>query len=569
MAKWKLKEKTEIPGHLRDIGISQTLLEILLSRGISTKDEMFSFMQPDYDRDMHDPFLFVQMKKVVDRISLAREKKEKIAIFGDYDADGITSSVILGETLNELGILNCVYIPDKRYEGYGMNINAIDKLIDEGANLIITVDCGITNIAETAHAKKRGAEVIIIDHHHVPDKVPEAYAIINPHMKDSGYPFAMLAGVGVAFKVVQAIYKTLLSDKVEQTKWMLDLVAIGTIADCVPLVDENRLIAKYGMVVLSKTRRTGLKELCAVGRIDVESNVSDTQKISFHVAPRINAAGRIDHANVAFELLSEQIAPRARELALEIEGHNQTRQKVTEQVAGEVRVLAENMFKDRKLIFAVGEHFPIGIVGLVAGKIAQEYNKPVVILQKGEKESMGSLRSIPIVNIIESLEKCSEYLVKFGGHAQAAGITVSNEKIEQLHEALLKVVEDEIGDKDITPEILIDAAIEPAQIDFDLLDGLEKLRPFGEGNREPVFLTEKLLVDEVRIVGNGNKHLKLKLRAQDGSPKIFDAISFNGMQKFPPLSAGTQIDAVFSLQRDDWNGNSKIQMNVVDLKVKN
>jgi len=568
MAKWKLREKTEIPGHLRDIGIPQTLLEILLSRGVSTKEEMLAFMQPDYDRDMYDPFLFVQMKKVVDRISLARDKKEKIAIFGDYDADGITSSVILGETLNELGISNCVYIPDKRYEGYGMNINAIDKLIDEGANLIITVDCGITNIAETEHAKKRGAEVIIVDHHHVPDKVPEAYAIINPHMKGSGYPFQMLAGVGVTFKVVQAIYKTLLSDKVEQTKWMLDLVAIGTIADCVPLVDENRLIAKYGMVVLSKTRRMGLKELCAVGRIDVESNVSDTQKISFHVAPRINAAGRIDHASVAFELLSEKIATRARELALEIEGHNQTRQKVTEQIAGEVRILAENMFKDRKLIFAVGEHFPIGIVGLVAGKIAQEYNKPVVILQKGEKESMGSLRSIPIVNIIESLEKCSEYLVKFGGHAQAAGITVSNEKIEQLHEALLKVVENEIGDKDITPEILIDAEIDPAQIDFDLLDGLEKLRPFGEGNREPVFLTEKLLIDEVRIVGNGNKHLKLKLRAQDGTPKIFDAISFNGIQKFPPLSAGTQIDAVFSLQRDDWNGNSKIQMNIVDLKVK-
>lgn len=465
-----------------------------------------------------------------------------------------------------------------------MNMPAIDEFAKKGARLIISVDCGITNVQEVAYANKMGIDVIIVDHHHVPEETPDAYAIINPHMEKSCYPFKNLAGVGVAFKVVQAIYQSMMPDKFEQTKWFLDLVAIGTVADCVPLVDENRIIVKYGMIVLSKTRRTGLRELCSVGRIDMQSGTTDTQKISFHVAPRINAAGRIDHANVAFELLSEQDVLRARELALEIEGHNQKRQKVTEQVAGEVRVLADNMFKNDKLIFAVGEHFPVGVVGLVAGKIAQEYNKPVAILQKGEKESTGSLRSIPLVNIIESLGECGKHLLKFGGHAQAAGITVANEKIDILHKALAEVIEKKIGDKDITPEISIDLKMEPQEIDFDLLNALEKLRPFGEGNREPVFLMENLVVDESRIVGNGNKHLKLKLRAQDDSsrltetkssrrdetenPKIFDAISFNGMRKFPALPAETVIDAVFSLQKDEWNGNSKIQMNIIDIKVK-
>jgi single-stranded-DNA-specific exonuclease len=567
MAKWKLKEKIDIPYSLKDTNLSETILKLLVLRGIDKQEDVRFFLNPDYDRDMHDPFLFVQMGNVVERIRQAKESGEKVAIFGDYDADGITSSVIIKETLDELGVENLVYIPDKKTEGYGINTGAIDYFLEKGVKLIISVDCGITNIKEIAYANEKSINVIVVDHHHVPEAIPAALAIINPHMEGSGYPFRELAGVGVAFKVVQAVYDRLLAEKKEQTKWMLDLVAIGTIADCVPLVDENRIIAKYGMIVLSKTRRIGLRELCTVGRINVESGVSDTQKISFHVAPRINAAGRIDHANVAFELLSEQDVPRARELALEIEGHNQKRQKITEQVAGEVRVLADNMFKDSKLIFAVGEHFPVGVVGLVAGKIAQEYNKPVVILQKGEKVSVGSLRSIPIVNIVESLGKCSDHLVKFGGHAQAAGITVANENIESLHKALSEIVEKEIGENDITPEIAIDLKVDPADIDFDLLDALEKLRPFGEGNREPIFLTENLVVDESRIVGNGNKHLKLKLRAQDGTPKIFDAISFNGMKKLPLLSAGMEVNAVFSLQKDEWNGNSKIQMNIVDIKI--
>lgn len=568
MAKWKLKEKIDVPYSLKGTTLSETILKLLVLRGIDKQDDIKLFLDPDYDRDMHDPFLFIQMGIVVERIKQAKENSEKVAIFGDYDADGITSSVIIKETLDELGIENLVYIPDKKTEGYGINTGAIDYFMEKEVKLIISVDCGITNIKEISYANEKGLNVIVVDHHHVPETIPAAFAIINPHMEGSGYPFKDLAGVGVAFKVVQAVYDRLLAEKKEQTKWMLDLVAIGTIADCVPLVNENRIIAKYGMIVLSKTRRIGLKELCTVGRINVESDISDTQKISFHVAPRINAAGRIDHANVAFELLSEQSVPRARELALEIEGHNQKRQKVTEQVAGEVRVLANNMFKDRKLIFAVGENFPVGVIGLVAGKIAQEYNKPVVILQKGENVSVGSLRSIPIVNIIESLGKCSEYLVKFGGHAQAAGITVANENMESFHKALAEVVEKEIGENDITPEMLIDLKVNPADIDFDLLDGLEKLRPFGEGNREPIFLTENLIVDESRIVGNGNKHLKLKLRAQDGTPKIFDAISFNGMKKLPSLSAGMEVDAIYSLQRDEWNGNSKIQLNIVDIKLR-
>ncbi len=571
MAKWTVKDMKTEKNNLADARLMHpVLVRILGGRNIISRDEVESFLNPDYSLHMHDPFIFSQMEKVMERIKTAKERKETVAIFGDYDADGITSTIILRETLEQLNLKCIIYIPDKKVEGYGLNIAAIEYFKEQGAELIFTVDCGITSIEQVSYAKKNGLETIVIDHHQVQEKLPEAFAIINPHMKDCGYPFAQLAGVGVTFKVVQAIYQRFMPEKSDQTKWLLDLVAIGTIADCVPLINENRVIAKYGLIVLSKTRRIGIRELCKVGRIDFESleAQSDAQKVSFYIAPRINAAGRIDHANTAYELLSTTDEITSRDRALEIEGHNQQRQKITEQVTQEVRVVAQNLYKDKPLVFGIGEHFPAGIVGLVAGKITSEYNKPAVILQKGEKESKGSLRSIPLVNIVDVLTRCSDLLLKFGGHAQAAGITIANDKLDAFHDRLLKIVEKMVDGVDISPEIHIDTEVSSAEIDFELLAGLEKMRPFGEGNPEPVLLMKDLLVDEARIVGNGQKHYKLKLRAED-SPKIFDAICWKGVEKYGALAAGTVVDVIFTLQKDEWNGNRKIQMNVVDVKVKN
>lgn len=566
MANWILNEKKKDFSEV-SVSLHQIVKEILFSRGISTEKEIREFISPNYETDSHDPFLFADMEKVVERIKRAQEKKEKVVIFGDYDADGVTASIILTEIFNDLGIESFVYIPDKLSEGYAMNSEAIEEFKKKNVSLIITVDCGITNIAEVEKANSLGIDVIITDHHHVPEEVPKALAIINPHAPNSGYPFQDLAGVGVAFKVAQAIYEKLLSGKKEQTKWMLDLVAIGTIADCVPLIGENRLFAKYGLMVLSKTRRVGLRELFTVGRIVIEEKtLPDTKKVSFYIAPRINAAGRIKHANLAYDLIFENDPVKARDFALEIESQNTQRQKITEKVVEEVKILAENMYKDKKFIFAVGEHFPVGVIGLAAGKIAQAFNKPTAIFQKSEETCTGSFRSIPKVNIIETIGECKDLLVRFGGHSQAAGATVKNENLEKFYEKMDALISQKLKGIDIAEEILIDAQLDAKDLDFNLVEDLEKLKPFGEGNREPVFLLKNMTVREKKIVGNGNKHVKLFLTPED-QPKVFEAISFNSYDKYIDVTEGNQVDILCSVQKDEWNGNSKIQLTLIDLKV--
>jgi single-stranded-DNA-specific exonuclease len=565
MAKWSMREIPEISKDLESSAFNKIIKSLISLRGVESEKDAIKFFDPDYDRDIFDPFLFCQMEKVVERIKKTKEQKEKVAIFGDYDADGITSSVILKQTFDDLGLESFVYIPDKKKEGYGLNLLAIEKFKEQGVSLIITVDCGITGVSEVEKAKSFGIDVIITDHHHIPENIPEAFAIINPHQKDCGYPFADLAGVGVAFKVACAVYSRLMPEKKEQTKWMLDLVAIGTVADCVPLISENRIFVRYGLLVLAKTRRVGLLELFSVGRILIdENNIPDTKKISFYVAPRINAAGRIDHANLAYDLISENNQVKARNFALELEDSNSQRQKITEQVVKDVKILAENYFADKKFIFATSEHFPIGIVGLVAGKIAGQYNKPVAIFQKNEFESKGSFRSIPQINIIEIIEKCKELLLRYGGHSQAAGVSVENDKMESFYEKMNDLIEKELAGKDMTPLIIVDTEISAVDIEFGLLEGLEKMQPFGEGNLEPLFLMKKVEVLEVRVLGNGKKHLKLFLKPSDGSPKIFEAVAFNSYDKMEKVAAGNIIDIVFSLGRDQWNGNNKIQLILED-----
>ncbi len=574
MAKWLKKESVEIPVDF-SLKLHPLVAKILLARGLKSEIELEKFITPDYQTDTHDPFLFSQMEKLVERIKQARDLREKVIIFGDYDADGITSSAILKETFSELGIEADVYIPDKRTEGYGLNLLAIDLFKVAGVKLIITVDCGITSLAETAKAKEFGIDVIITDHHHVPAQVPDAFAIINPHQEGCGYPFAELAGVGVAFKVVQAIYARLMPEKIGQTKWMLDLVSIGTIADCVPLIGENRLFVKYGLVVLSKTRRIGLLELFTVGRIAIdESAIPDTKKVSFYVAPRINAAGRINHANLAYNLIIEKDVIRARDFALELEASNTQRQKITSEIVSEIKALAETQYKDKKLIFAIGEHFSIGIVGLVAGKIAQQYGKPTAVFQQGEQESKGSFRSIPQINIIEAIGQCSQFLVKFGGHSQAAGVSVRNDQLENFQKALEAIIEKQLEGIQLEVEIIIDGQVAAAEIDFKLIADIEKLRPFGIGNEEPILLLENLIISEKRFLGSEKKHVKFFLVAAEAEPigskdkmKVFEAISFGGGEKFAAFKEGDRIDVVCNLQRDDWNGNSRIQLNVVDMRL--
>jgi len=569
MPNWKIKEKVKINNVELEKKYHPVVLQLLSNRGIEKKEDIEKYFKADYETDVSDPFLFADMEKAVARIAEAKEKKEKIAIYGDYDADGVTATALLFETLEKLGFKNVVvYIPDRQLEGYGMNMEAIEFLHKEKINLIITVDCGITSQEEIEKAVKLKMDVIITDHHHIPRELPKALAIINANIKNCQYPEKNLAGVGAAFKLAQALYQKMKPEEAEQLKWSLDLVAIGTVADCVPLLGENRVLAKYGLIVLSKTKRNGLLEMFKVGRISIsEDDMPDTHKISFQIAPRINAAGRMDHASFSYKLMIEKDAIKARDMALEVESKNQSRQKITGEITREVRAIAENMFKGKKFIFAENEHWPVGLLGLVAGKISDEFNKPTLILQRQEKEFVGSLRSIPQINIIETLEKCSKLIIKFGGHAQAAGVRVAHDKIEKFYAKFGQLIEDQLAGKDITPQIEIDAEIGADDLNWDLVGQIKKMEPFGEGNEEPVFLARNMIVESFRIVGNGSKHLKISLRSGDNSPKIFDGIGFGMGDKFPNLKNGDCVDIIFNLQEDEWNGNKKIQLKLIDLRI--
>lgn len=568
-SQWIVKKASEVADSFGSEKYNSIILQILSARGIRTEQEIEKFFNFNYEKDILDSFLFADMRKAVARIIEAKNQKEKVAIFGDYDADGVTATAVLFEALSKLGFENIdIYIPDRQAEGYGMNPEAVEYLHSRGVKLIITVDCGITNVAEVEKARELGMEVVITDHHHIPETLPAAVALINPHLKNCGYPFEDLCGVGVAFKLAEALYRELDSQNAEQLKWLLDLVAIGTIADCVPLLGENRVLVKYGLLVLSKTRRIGLQEMFKVGRIAIDENaIPNTQKVAFQIAPRINASGRMDHASLSYELITADNRIMARDIALEVEGKNQQRQKITAEIVREVRVLAENSYKDKKLIFAHNENWPVGILGLIAGRIADEFRKPTIVLQKQAREYVGSLRSIPEVNIVEALGECEDLVIKFGGHSQAAGVRVAEENIEKFYERLSEAVESKLKGKEIAPKIEIDLELEAKDVNWELAAQIKKMEPFGEGNEEPVFLLKNMIVDDLRVVGNGSKHLKLALLDGGGSPKIFGAIGFGMGEKFPALKIGDKIEIVCNIQEDEWNGNKKIQLNLIDLRL--
>lgn len=569
---WKLKESEELEFEAdlddnQSFSLHPQVLKLLFQRGVRNKEDIKKFIFPNYDEDVKDPFLFKDMKKAMERLKLAKEKNEKILVFGDYDADGITSSLILKITLEAIGFDVSVYIPNKE-EGYGLNDEALKNFSQQGVTLVITTDCGISNKNEVAGAGKIGMDIIITDHHHIPPEIPRAVAVINPKITDCGYPEKNLAGVGVAFKFVEAIYETFLPNKKSDTKWMLDLVAIGTIADMVPLIGENRTMVKFGLLVLSKTRRVGLQEMFRVGRILIdENNFPDARKISFQIAPRINAASRMTHAEKAFALLAEGDRVLARDMALDIEAQNSRRQKETAQIVSEAEKIASNFFKDKNFILVANQNFPVGILGLVAGKMTDKFKRPVAILKKGETESKGSFRSIPKIDIIETIEACSELLIKYGGHSQAAGITIKNENLEKFYDKMVGIIDEKLKGEDLAPEIKFDLELKSEDIGVDLIEDLKKMEPFGQGNELPVFMMKELIIQDLKWLGNGEKHLKLFIRPKDGSPKIFEAIGFSMSDKFKDLKIGDEISLLFNLEEDEWNGNKKIQMKIIDIKV--
>ncbi len=565
---WNIKINQDVA--LLPKGEYHPVIEVLLNdRGYTLPEQKAAFLSPQYDRDVHDPFLFVAMEGVVERIKKAREQKETVGIFGDFDADGVTSSVILRVGLEKLGLAPLVYLPDKLSEGHGLSVQAVDFFVREGATLIVTLDCGMMNHQEIALAKERGIETIVVDHHHVPEILPEALAIVNPKLPAEKYPFRDLCGAGTTFKVVQALFKALLPEEEEQLKWLLDVVAIGTVADVMPLHGENRALVKYGLVVLQKTKRHGLKALLQEARINQDATEAFTaEMIAFQIAPRINAASRMAHAKIAHDLLIAESEEEAIELAQELQKLNVARQKQSQKITEEITKRIEEGEK-KAFLFAADEHYPYGIVGLIAGRIANTYQRPTAVLTKGEESSRGSFRSIPGFSVIEALEQCSDLLEKYGGHEQAAGMHIKNKNLAAFEDRFENIAKNWFlknkKDQTADTELAIDVELSSSFINPDLIDGLKKMAPFGEGNRMPIFLLRDVAIDEVRCIGGKSEHLKLKVLLPERG--AIDVIGFHHGSRSVDLQKGTRVNIVGSLGENIWQGRRSLQIELLDIEV--
>ena len=548
--------------------INPIVLQLLFNRGIDNQEKIDQFLNPDYGQDIHDPFLFSEMAKAVKRILEAVEKKEKIVVYGDYDADGVSASAIMMECLKNLKAEVDIYIPYRETEGYGLNKEAVAELAKKGTQLVITVDCGIANKAEVDLLNQKGIDIIITDHHHQPLELPKAFAILNPNLDKEKYPFRSLAGCGVAFKLVQALADWQQKYKINQVedgfeKWLLDLVAIGTIADIQPLLGENRTLVKYGLIVLQKTKRLGLLKLFET--MNNNLTLIDERVVGWQIAPRLNAAGRLNHASSAYQLLLTDDLAQADKLVAELNQTNQERQQLTDKIILEAKELLGEV-KDQKILIVVGTDWPTGVVGLIAGRLTDEFHRPSLIISQYKGEIIGSGRSIPEFNIITAVEKCDQFLSRYGGHAQACGFTLKNqENLEKFKDQMTKLASQELTAKNLLPTIKIDAEIRLEDVNWQLFEELEKFIPFGEGNPKPKFLAKSLTVNESQTVGKEAKHLRLMVSHQ--TQIIRKTIGFGFGHWSNKLKFGDKIDMVFEVDVNEWNGNRELQLKIIDLKL--
>ncbi len=554
------KQFPEIPG---------IILQLLSNRGLTTQKQIDEFLNPDYGQDLLDPFLFLDMAKAVARIYQAISSKEKIAIHGDYDADGITATALLANILSALAADFIIYIPHREKEGYGLNPNTIKYFAKQKVKLIITVDCAISNVAEVAMANQKGIDVIITDHHAEPAELPQAFGIINPKVGKCHYPFYELAGVGVAYKLAQAIISKEKNNifPAGYEKWLLDLVAIGTVTDMMPLLGENRTLVKYGLKVLNKTKNKGLKLLAQKAGIwpVTEAELINSENIGYVLGPRINAAGRMDHANSAYELLISTNEEEIAKLVDNLEKNNQKRQVETEKLIKIVKKQVEDIEK-QILIWAEGRNWPHGLIGIIAGKLKDEYNRPVLIINKMLKRVSASGRSIPEFNMIQALNQVAKYFSIYGGHAGAAGFTLKKRSdLKQCHQEILEIARKQLKNKDLIPKIKIEAELNLEDLNWELFEQIEKFEPFGQANPKPLFLLSNLRVENVRQVGSDNKHLKLFLKHKQ-MVKGFDAIGFGMGEMVGEIKYGDLTDVVCEINLNEFNGTRKLELRLIDLR---
>ena len=555
--KWQIYDTDEdkVNELVTKYDINELLATILVNRDIVDEQKLEIFLNPTRN-NFHDPFLMPDMEKAVERIIKAINNKEKVIIYGDYDADGITSITVLKKFLEDVGLNADYYIPNRLNEGYGLNNNAIQKIVENNYELMITVDCGISGIEEINYANSLGLETIVTDHHEVGDDIPNAIAVVDAKRKDNKYPCRDLAGVGVVFKLIQAISKKLESKEEEYLKY-LDIVCVGTISDIVPLVDENRVITKLGLMLVKQTKNIGLKSLI----VSSGYKKIDSTTISFGIAPRINACGRMGHAEEALKLFLSKNINEVKDLIKILNEYNVERQSTEKRIYEEaLNQIQKNHLEEKDAIIVAGENWHHGVIGIVSSKITELYFKPSILLCYEDDIAKGSGRSIPGFDLHDALMKCQDTIEKFGGHSMAIGITIKRENFQKFCYEFEEVAKDS-NLKDIFPMIQIDAEFELKDINKDMVKSLEQLEPFGEGNKTPIFVFRNVKIDSIRALSEG-KHLKLTLK--DGNI-VVDAIGFNLGHLAEEYRIGDRIDVVGILEISTFNGLESIQINLKDV----
>ena len=554
--KWHIYEtdEFEINKISQKYNVNKLLASIIINRNIKEKD-IDVFLNPTRN-NFYDPFLMPDMKIAVERIIKAINNKEKIIIYGDYDVDGITSITVLKSFLEDRGMKVDSYIPNRLEEGYGLNKPAIDGIIKKEYDLMITVDTGISGIEEIDYANSLGLETIVTDHHEVGDRLPNAIAVVDAKRKDNQYPCRDLAGVGVVFKLIQALGIKLELEEKEYLKY-LDIVCVGTISDIVPLVDENRVITKLGLMLVAQTKNMGLRSLLVSSGY---KNI-DSTTISFGIAPRINACGRMGHADEALKLFLSKDIYEVNELTRKLNDYNKMRQDKEKLIYEDaVTQIEKNKLYENCAIVVAGENWHHGVIGIVSSKITELYFKPSILLCYEDEVAKGSGRSIPGFDLHDALMKCQNSIERFGGHAMAIGITIKRDKFEDFKKEFEEVAREAKIDG-IIPIINIDAKINLSEINKEIVASLKQLEPFGEGNKMPIFAFKNLKIDSIRALSEG-KHIKMTLK--DGN-FVINAIGFNLGYLTDEYRIGDKIDVVGTLEINSFNGVDNLQINIKDV----
>ena len=535
--------------------INKLLATILSNRGIIEEKQIKKFLDPKRT-DFYNPFLMPDMESAVNRILKAIENNEKIIIYGDYDVDGITSVTVLKSFFQDRGILVDEYIPNRLNEGYGLNKTAIEKISKQKYMLMITVDCGISAIEEIDYANQLGIETIVTDHHEPGNELPKALAVVDAKRKDNKYPCRNLAGVGVVFKLIQALSIKLNLDEKEYLKY-LDIVCVGTISDIVPLEDENRVIVKLGLKLVSQTRNLGLREILKLSGYQQ----IDSTTISFGVAPRINACGRMGHQEDALKLFTTKDINEVIKLAEKLNEYNKERQDIEKNIYNEaIEIIDKDDLDKKNTIVVMGKNWHHGVIGIVSSKITELYFKPSILLCEEDDYGKGSGRSIPGFDLYKALTECKDTIDKFGGHSMAVGINVKKEQFNEFRNKLEEIAKEQ-HIEEIVPILNIDAQVELDEINKDMVNSLKELEPYGEGNKMPIFAFKNLRIDSIRALSEG-KHLKLTLKDKKN---IVNAIGFNLGYLSSEYKIGDKIDVVGNLEINSFNGVDNLQINIKDI----